>query len=159
MNEILPSVRSSLVWMRSSLVVRASDSQCRSHNCPGFDPSFLRHSEIWGVADEAMLNIVHKKKKNKKPFKKLPKNEQKTKTTVCYTSAGISLVWKLCWQNNIWTVSGFPSAIALCAFLTPTHTVVLPYFPAHFLKGLCHEIFEQFLSFSFSSISVLYKCT
>ncbi len=25
-------------------VVRASDSQCRSRNCPGFDPSILRHS-------------------------------------------------------------------------------------------------------------------
>ncbi len=26
------------LWMRSSQVVRASDSQCRSCNCPGFDP-------------------------------------------------------------------------------------------------------------------------
>ncbi len=32
--------------MRSSRVVRASDSQCRSRNCPGFDPSILRHSGI-----------------------------------------------------------------------------------------------------------------
>jgi hypothetical protein len=44
----------------SSLVVRASDCQCRSRNSPGFDPSILRHSEIWGAADEAMLNTVHK---------------------------------------------------------------------------------------------------
>jgi hypothetical protein len=35
-------------WMRSSRVVRASDSQCRSRNCPGFDPSILRHSESEG---------------------------------------------------------------------------------------------------------------
>jgi hypothetical protein len=27
-------------------LVRASDSQCRSRNCPGFDPSILRHSGI-----------------------------------------------------------------------------------------------------------------
>jgi hypothetical protein len=34
-----------------------------SRNCPGFDPSILRHSGIWGAADETVLNIVHKKKK------------------------------------------------------------------------------------------------
>ncbi len=49
------------MWMKSSRVVRASDSQCRSRNCPGFDPSILRHSGIWGAADEAVLNIVRKK--------------------------------------------------------------------------------------------------
>ncbi len=27
-----------------SQMVRASDSHCRNHNCPGFDPSTLRHS-------------------------------------------------------------------------------------------------------------------
>ncbi len=47
------------VWMRSSRVVRASDSQCRSRNCPGFDPSILRHSGIWGETDEAVLNIEY----------------------------------------------------------------------------------------------------
>jgi hypothetical protein len=49
--------------MRSSRVVRASDSQCLSRNCPGFDPSILRHRGICGAADEAVLNtgIVHKK--------------------------------------------------------------------------------------------------
>jgi hypothetical protein len=52
--------------MRSSLVVRASDCQCRSSNCPGFDPSILRHSEILGKADEAVLNTVHKRKENPK---------------------------------------------------------------------------------------------
>ncbi len=48
-------------WMKSSRVVRASDSQCRSRNCSGFDPSILRHSGIRGAVDEAVLNIVHKK--------------------------------------------------------------------------------------------------
>ncbi len=62
-------MRSSRVWMRSSRVVRASDSQCRSRNCPGFDPSILRHSGIWGAADEAVLNIVNKKLKNISLFK------------------------------------------------------------------------------------------
>ncbi len=44
--------------MRSSLVVRASDCQCTSCNCPGFDPSIRRHSGIWEAADEAVLNTV-----------------------------------------------------------------------------------------------------
>jgi hypothetical protein len=33
-------------WMRSSRVVRAFDCQCRSCNCPGFDPSIFRRSGI-----------------------------------------------------------------------------------------------------------------
>ncbi len=47
--------------MRSTRVDRVSDSQCRSRNCPGFDPSILRHSGIWAAADEAVMNIVHKR--------------------------------------------------------------------------------------------------
>jgi hypothetical protein len=43
------------MWMRSGRVVRASDILCRSRNCPGFDPSILRHSGIWGAANEAVL--------------------------------------------------------------------------------------------------------
>ncbi len=53
--------------MRSSRVVRTSDNQCRSRNCTGFDPSILRHSGIWGAADEAVLNIAHKNKNQKIP--------------------------------------------------------------------------------------------
>ncbi len=49
-------MRSSM-WMRSIRVVRASGSQCRSRNCPGFDPSILRHIRIWEAADEAVLKI------------------------------------------------------------------------------------------------------
>ncbi len=64
---VIHIMRSSRVWMRSSRVVRASDSQCRSRNCPGFYPSILRHSGIWGAADEAVLNIVHKKKNPENP--------------------------------------------------------------------------------------------
>ena len=60
---IFTRMRSSLVRMRSSLVVRASDCQCTSCNGPGFDPSIRLHSGIWGVADEAVLNIVWKRKK------------------------------------------------------------------------------------------------
>ncbi len=65
-------MRSSRVWMRSSRVVRASYSQWRSRNWPGFDPSILRHSGIWGAADEAVLNIAQKneKSKNISPLKK-----------------------------------------------------------------------------------------
>jgi hypothetical protein len=41
----------------------------RSRNCPGFDPSILRHSGILGAADEAELNKVLKNPK-KFPLKK-----------------------------------------------------------------------------------------
>ncbi len=61
-----------LLRMRSSLVVRASDCQCTSCNGPGFDPSIRRHSGILGAADEAVLNIVQKNRKN--PPKKLTIN-------------------------------------------------------------------------------------
>ncbi len=53
-------MRSSKQWMRSSRMVKASDCQCRSSISPAFDPSILRHSGIWRVADKAVLNIVHK---------------------------------------------------------------------------------------------------
>ncbi len=47
--------------MISSRVVRASDSQGLSRNCPGFYPSTLRHSGLWGAADETVLNFIYKK--------------------------------------------------------------------------------------------------
>jgi hypothetical protein len=65
MRSSLVSMKSGLEWMRSSLVVRVSDYQCRSLNSPGFDPSILRHSGIWGAADEAVLNTVHREKNKK----------------------------------------------------------------------------------------------
>ncbi len=59
-------MRPSLMWMRSRLLVRAS--VCRSRNSPVFDPSILRHSAIWGAADESVLNTVHRKKSKKIPL-------------------------------------------------------------------------------------------
>jgi hypothetical protein len=54
-----------------SQVIRASDSQCRSRNCSGFDPSILRPAESEGrAADEALLNKELKNKKNP-PLRKL----------------------------------------------------------------------------------------
>ncbi len=52
-------MRCSQVWMRCKPRGRASENQCRSRNCPGFDPNILRHSGISGAADEAVLNKVH----------------------------------------------------------------------------------------------------
>ncbi len=54
-------MRSSRAWMRSSRVVRAAGCQCQSRNSHGLDLSILRHSGIWGVADEAALNNINKK--------------------------------------------------------------------------------------------------
>jgi len=51
--------------MRSSRVVRVSDCQCQSRNSPGFDPSILLHSGVWGAADKTVLNTVHRKKLQK----------------------------------------------------------------------------------------------
>ncbi len=64
--------------MRSILVVRASDCQCTSCNGPGFDPS-IRHSGIWGAADEVVLNIV---------LKKIPQQNIYRKKTICGTTVG-----------------------------------------------------------------------
>jgi hypothetical protein len=82
-------MRSSLLRMRSSLMVKASDCQCTSCNGPGFDPSIRRHSGIWGAADEAVLNIVRRKTKNipqkniKKKIYILCNQVGTTKTGVC----------------------------------------------------------------------------
>jgi hypothetical protein len=55
--------------MRSSRVVRAYDSQCRSRYCLGFDPSILRHSRIQRAADEAVVKKVLKKFQKYPPLK------------------------------------------------------------------------------------------
>ncbi len=49
---------------------RSDRHWCRSRNCPGFDPNILRHSVIWGAADEALLNKVQReeKKSENSPF-------------------------------------------------------------------------------------------
>jgi hypothetical protein len=54
----------------SNPVDRASGCQCQIRNSPGFDPRLLRHSGIWGMADEAVLNYVHKGKNTKMTHKK-----------------------------------------------------------------------------------------
>jgi hypothetical protein len=50
------------LWMRSSRIVMASDSQCWSRNCPGFYLSILWHSLTWGAPDEAVFNKVRREK-------------------------------------------------------------------------------------------------
>jgi hypothetical protein len=66
-NRMVDDIEPSL-WMRSSGMFRTPDSQCWSYNCPGFDTSILRHSGIWEVANEAVLNKVLKKS-TKKSFR------------------------------------------------------------------------------------------
>jgi hypothetical protein len=56
--------------MRSSQVVRAYGCQCQSRNSLGLDPRILRHSGIWGAADEAVLNKHIKRNTKKFPWKK-----------------------------------------------------------------------------------------
>jgi hypothetical protein len=42
-------------------MLKMSECQYQSRNSPGFDPTILRHSGIWGAADVAVLNKVHLK--------------------------------------------------------------------------------------------------
>ena len=52
-------------------------------HCPGFDNSVLRHGGIWEAADEAVLNIIYKKKKIQK------------------------MQWQLClWEGYLWVGMG-----------------------------------------------------
>jgi hypothetical protein len=53
-------------WMRSSRLVRASDSQYRSRNCPGFYPSIW----IWGAADDSKTEKIPIKKEKRKNLNK-----------------------------------------------------------------------------------------
>ncbi len=57
-----------------SRVVRASDSQCRSRNCPGFDPSILRHS---GSEGGRWSTVEYRTSKEKNPIQKSSKNASK----------------------------------------------------------------------------------
>ncbi len=79
-------VRASVLWMRSSL---ASDCQCRSRNSHGFDPNILRHSGIWGAADEA---VYRKKYKNPPVLKNLT---LKRKLAYRSTSYKLSQIWEI----------------------------------------------------------------
>ncbi len=83
-----------IIWMRSSLVVRASDCQCTSCNGPGFDPSIRRHSGIWGAADEAVLNIVLNKRE-----KIPPKNIEKKNVNGGVKTKQPALFQYLQWQK------------------------------------------------------------
>ncbi len=48
----------------------------QSRNSPGFDPSILQHSGIWGAAEKAVLNKAIKKSKKILLFKKTLKNKR-----------------------------------------------------------------------------------
>ncbi len=65
--------------IRSSRGVRASDSQCRSRNCSGFDPSILQKTKrnLRGrqMKQYWILYIkIYKKNSNKSPFKNMARN-------------------------------------------------------------------------------------
>ncbi len=91
------------LWMRSSRVVRASDSQCRSRNCPWFDPSILRHSESEGRQMKQCW-ISYVKRKNTK--RKIPIQETAPPfNQPAYNSVhAISLVFLLhsLWEGPNW---------------------------------------------------------
>ncbi len=49
-------------------------------NSPGFDPSILRNSGIWGAEDGAVLNNVKRKKPQKIPLLRFSRNKMKDGT-------------------------------------------------------------------------------
>ncbi len=53
--------------------------QCRSHNCTGLNSSILRHSWIWGAAEEAVLNKLLKNPKKPLIFFLFPYFQQTQK--------------------------------------------------------------------------------
>ncbi len=46
----------------SMYIISQNTENTRGRNSPGFYPRILRHSGIWGAADEAVLYNVHKRK-------------------------------------------------------------------------------------------------
>ncbi len=78
-------------WRRSGRVVRALICQCQRRNSPGFDPSILRHSRIWGAAHEAVLNKVCYFQTPKNP--PLNKKKRKKRENICSRGPG--------WDKNV----------------------------------------------------------
>jgi hypothetical protein len=62
--------------MLNTLWVTVSDLQCQSFISPGLNPGILRHSGIWGAANEAVLNKVLYKSFQNFPQKILIKREK-----------------------------------------------------------------------------------
>jgi len=64
------SVAVQYFWMRSSGVVRVSDSQCRGRNCPGFDPSIPASSDTvqseWRQMKHCWISYIKRKKQYSK---------------------------------------------------------------------------------------------
>jgi hypothetical protein len=96
-------------------VVKAADCQCQSRNSPGFDSSILRHSGIWGAADEAVLNIVHRKKTTcffyfAKSFEDFLGFFPIVKTAVVLLFKGTGLRNRIsdCWNNFAYLVNIHP---------------------------------------------------
>jgi hypothetical protein len=112
-------------WMRSSLVVRASDCQFRSRNSPGFDSSIFRHSGICGAADEAVLNTVPYIEEKKSYFCCIfflqflvietldpDPDQNESGSTALIFRLPVSERWRGMWCSVIW-VRGFPSGLGL----------------------------------------------
>ncbi len=55
-------------WRNSFLGIDSGAPYTFKNTGSGFDSSILRHSGIWGVADEALLIDVHEKEKRRKKF-------------------------------------------------------------------------------------------
>ncbi len=117
--------------MRSSRVVRASDGQRRSRNCPGFDPSILRLSGIWGwQMKQCWIFYIKKKNPNirlKKEFEKFLR-EEGVEGVICLSDAGIAghLAVRL---NAVLQAVELPAGIPhLHACLTNVDWDALPHF-------------------------------
>jgi hypothetical protein len=112
-----------------------------SWNGPGFDPSILKHSGIWGAADEAVLNIVRKKikKYKKKNVESVRWRPQRRKLTTCENGQKQFRVSYGIWQLLKNTVDGNRQAITLWhERLTTTRIklrIQIQPDPEHYIKG------------------------
>ncbi len=90
---------------RYSCVVRTFDCQCKSRNSPGFYPSILRHSRIWGAADKAVLNKVH--------------TETNLKNHPCLYIIVITIIMSLLFTTNVQIICKSLISVFLRQYILP----------------------------------------
>ncbi len=133
--------------MRSSRVVRASDSQCQSRNCLGFDHSILRHSGMfdnWYLSSDLSLTL---RSMSSAPF-------------LC------PLLYPSHWDSSPLLLLTFLSCDlsshigfhVLSSLVSPfTNISVLCSNPSHWNLGVCPQPSHWFLS-SALSLTSIYSC-
>jgi hypothetical protein len=112
-------MRSSLWWMRSSLVVRASDCQCRSTNSPGFDlgwPRKFRGTKFPGISCYFYFVFSRKFWENSAEFRGISFREN---VLIFVIFRGIPFIWVKLSERKLVPVWGHESRWSLCRLPPP----------------------------------------